>query len=277
MEEKTEIKVVEPKQNELNMKIFNELRTVPKKAQKLITGGRLSGMTDIKPMWRIEKLTETFGICGIGWKTKTISKQIIDGANGEKVAIVDIELYIKVDGNWSEPIEGSGGSSFVTKEKNGLYTSDECFKMAYTDALSVCCKALGMGADVYWGDSKYDTRTEATLEEAQKYVLDFGKYNGRLLKEICEEDDRYINWLFEYEKTSDFIKQCITLLTGKVEISDAEEKEKLSLMADINTLVARKGGDFEKIREYYQVKSTADMTIDQLKDCKATLERKKDK
>jgi hypothetical protein len=47
---------------------------------------------------------------------------------------------------------------FVASEKSGLYTSDECFKMALTDALSVACKALGIGADVYWDrdPNKYD-------------------------------------------------------------------------------------------------------------------------
>ena len=84
-------------------------------------------MTDIKPMWRIEKLTELFGTVGFGWKTKIIDKQIIEGANGEKIATVDINLYVKIDGEWSEPIYGTGGSSFVAKEKSGLYTSDECF------------------------------------------------------------------------------------------------------------------------------------------------------
>ena len=59
---------------EENMKIFNSVKKVPQEAKKLITGGRLKGMTDIKPMWRIEKLTEMFGPCGIGWKTK-ISKK----------------------------------------------------------------------------------------------------------------------------------------------------------------------------------------------------------
>ena len=47
---------------------------------------------------------------------------------------------------------------FVAKEKSGMYTSDECFKMALTDAISVACKALGVGADVYWDKdkTKYD-------------------------------------------------------------------------------------------------------------------------
>lgn len=142
---------------EENMKIFNSVKKVPQEAKKLITGGRLKGMTDIKPMWRIEKLTEMFGPCGIGWKTKILNKEIIDVSNGEKIVTIDIHLFIKQNGEWSEPIEGIGGNKLIAKENNGLYNSDEAFKMAYTDALSVACKSLGMGAEVYWGDSKYTT------------------------------------------------------------------------------------------------------------------------
>jgi hypothetical protein len=101
-------------------------------------------------MWRLKTLTEQFGICGIGWKYEIAEKKLEQGSNGEIAAFVDINLYIKVDGEWSAAIPGTGGSSFVAKEKNGLYTSDECFKMALTDAISVSCKALGFGADVYW-------------------------------------------------------------------------------------------------------------------------------
>ena len=50
-----------------NLKIYNAVREVPKEAQKSIGGGRLKGMTDINPMWRIKTLTEQFGACGIGW------------------------------------------------------------------------------------------------------------------------------------------------------------------------------------------------------------------
>lgn len=41
--------------------------------------------------------------------------------------------------------------------KGSPETSDECYKMAYTDAISVAAKALGIGADVYWaaGRTKY--------------------------------------------------------------------------------------------------------------------------
>jgi hypothetical protein len=105
-------------------------------------------------MWRIMMLTKIYGPAGIGWKTVIKEKRIEQGEGVEKKAFVDIDLYVKVDGKWSEAIPGTGGSAFVENNKSGPYTSDECFKMAYTDALSVACKALGMGADVYWSSDK---------------------------------------------------------------------------------------------------------------------------
>ncbi len=140
-----------------NLKYYNMGRQVPQEAKKTIGGGRLKGMTDINPMWRIKKLTEMFGPCGIGWKYE-IEKEWIEKNGDEQAAFIKINLYIKDDNKWSDAIPGIGGSMFVTKEKNGLYTSDECFKMALTDALSVSCKALGIAADVYFDKdkSKYD-------------------------------------------------------------------------------------------------------------------------
>ena len=145
-----------------NLELYEKVRVVPDNAKKPISGGRLNGMTDINPMWRIKTLTEQFGICGIGWKTEVVRTWLDNGANSEISANVEIKLYVKVDGQWSEGIPGVGGSMFVSKEKGGLYTDDECYKKAYTDALSVACKALGIGADVYFAkdSTKYDSKGE---------------------------------------------------------------------------------------------------------------------
>lgn len=133
-----------------NMELYELGRSVPDEAKKPISAGRLKGFTDINPMWRIKRLTEMFGPCGIGWWYTIQDKRIETGANGEICAFVDIDLYYKWGNETSQPIAGTGGSSFISKEKNGLYTSDECFKMALTDAISVAAKAIGVGADVYY-------------------------------------------------------------------------------------------------------------------------------
>ena len=157
-----------------NMKIYEQVRAVPKEALKAINGGRLKGMSDINPMWRIKMLTEMFGICGIGWKIEIVDKRLERGSADEIVCFVDINIYIKSDGEWSAPIPGMGGSSFVTQERNGLYTSDECFKMAYTDAISVACKSLGFAADVYYANdrTKYSTPNEPEKEPKKEIKTD---------------------------------------------------------------------------------------------------------
>lgn len=141
------------------LKVYEQVRNVPDNAKKTIAGGRLKGMTDINPMWRIKTLTETFGMAGIGWYYAITNKEIIEGTEDTSIAIVDINLYVRdEEGNWSMPIQGTGGSSFKSYQAKSIYVNDECYKMALTDALSVACKALGIGADVYWQKdvTKYD-------------------------------------------------------------------------------------------------------------------------
>lgn len=152
-----------------NMQIYNASRTCPDNALKQIQAGRLKGKSDINPMWRIKQLTEQFGACGVGWYYEIDRQWTEQGANGELAAFCNISLYIKVDGEWSKPIKGTGGSMLVANERNGAYTSDECYKMALTDAISVSCKALGFAADVYWSAdrTKYDQPREQPQNAAQ--------------------------------------------------------------------------------------------------------------
>lgn len=178
-----------------NLELYNKVREVPAEAKKNIGGGRLKGMTDINPMWRIKTLTEQFGPVGFGWYYNILNKEIIQGANDEQVAIVDIEMFIKMDDVWSKPIAGTGGSAFVTKERNGLYTSDEAFKMALTDALSVSCKSLGIGADVYFEKDK--TKYNAPKQPSQLQIAVNNLYATVKAKAISSEEvsrmisDRY--------------------------------------------------------------------------------------
>ena len=177
-----------------NMNIYNAVSAVPDSAQKRISGGRLNGMTDINPMWRIRELTELFGPCGIGWKYKIVREWLETASTGEVGAFVDIELQYRItpDADWSEPIPGTGGSKFVAAEKgNNLRASDECYKMALTDAISVACKALGFGADIYWeaGRTKYNAAPpeqdeEYTCAQCGKTIRDGKKKDGSAWKAV---------------------------------------------------------------------------------------------
>lgn len=196
-----------------NLDLWQKFREVPETAKKPILGGRLKGMTDINPVFRLKTLTEQFGPVGQGWYYEILEKRIEEGGNGEKVAFVDINLYVKFGGEWSRPIVGTGGSSFVAKEKSGLYTSDECFKMALTDAISVACKALGVGADVYFEKdrSKYDvngqpekntTTTKATQKTDKATPAQLKKIYA-MANELKVDSDEMKNMMQSYfEKDS---------------------------------------------------------------------------
>lgn len=160
-----------------NMERYLRVCTPPKDALRPIAGGRLKGKTDINPQWRIEAMTEEYGQYGVGWYYEVTGREFKEGANGEVAAFVDVLLYVRYGQDWCPPIHGTGGSMFVTNEKNGIYTSDEALKMATTDALSVAMKFLGIGADVYRGfdmnESKYDRYKEPEAPQKEEEGLPY--------------------------------------------------------------------------------------------------------
>lgn len=154
-----------------NLEIYEKSRTVPKEAKKSIAGGKLKGKTDINPMWRIKKLTELFGPCGVGWYIEPVKEEIRELKSGEVAFLMDINLYVKIDGEWSKPIFGTGGSMLNQIERGNLVANDEGKKMAYTDAISVACKALGFAADVYFErdvSSKYNAQADENQQAVSK-------------------------------------------------------------------------------------------------------------
>ena len=157
-----------------NLRIWDLVKQPPPSVLKPIPAGRLKGFTDIHPQWRLKTLTEQFGPCGFGWKYTIDRKWLEPGAGDEVLAFVDISLYVKIDDVWSEAIPGHGSNKLTVKEKSGLHNNEEYFKMSLTDAISVACKALGIGADVYfgfWSGSQY-TRPYEPVTDVQEIAIE---------------------------------------------------------------------------------------------------------
>lgn len=153
-----------------NLEFWNKYKDVPSNALKPFDNGKFKG-TDINTMWRMKCLTETFGMCGIGWYYE-IKRLWTEQVESDTFAFAEIELYIKVDGEWSKGISGTGGNKLARATASGkVSTSDEAYKMAVTDAFGVACRNLGIGADVYWENDK------------TKYTENQEPLDDRLLKE----------------------------------------------------------------------------------------------
>ncbi len=150
-----------------NLAIYNQVRSVPEDALSTITGGPMKNKSNICPQWRIQRLTELFGPAGIGWKVEQVSRWTETTGQGEVAVFCEVNLYVRQDGEWSAPIFGQGGNMLMrssTEWVNGkavqtVHIDDEAYKKAYTDAISVACKALGFAADVYYAqdETKYGT------------------------------------------------------------------------------------------------------------------------
>ena len=166
-----------------NMNVWVAVSETPQEAKKPIKGGRLKGFTDINPVWRFRLLTEVFGPCGFGWKYVVTDRQLEKAENGEVKAFVSVDLYIKWDGEWSAPIPGQGGSSFVSNECGGTYVNDDCYKMALSDAIGTACKALGMSADVYFANGER-TKYTALAEPSVPYKPPVCEMCGKPIEDI---------------------------------------------------------------------------------------------
>jgi hypothetical protein len=119
----------------------------------------------------LQALTEQFGPAGIGWTFEITDRWTETGPHDQVGAFVNVLLFICVEGEWSRGIPGTGGSMLIAKENAGPYFSDEAYKMATTDAISVAAKALGVGSDVYMGvlshkESKYQRPAAANASDS---------------------------------------------------------------------------------------------------------------
>ena len=209
-----------------NMDIWEKVARPPKEALKTIKGGRLKGMTDISPQWRMQVLTEAFGPCGIGWNYE-IEKLWIEQCGEEVLAFASITLTVA----HHEGISGIGGSKMVVKESGGLYNNDEAYKMAVTDALSVAAKALGIGADIYmgrWDGSKYNDDDDGQSASA-KYLNEAElKKIDDLIKSLKVDEKKFIKFM-KAESTGNILKRdfgkALAALEAKRNRSEGEKKK----------------------------------------------------
>lgn len=106
-------------------------------------------------------------------------------------------------------------------------------------------------------------KKEPTKEEADTYKLTFGKFKGKTLKEVDAEKPDYIDWLLGNAKDEYMIK-LIALATGRKILSEEEQKEKLKKMTELSNLLTELDIDREDFYDGYEVRSSKDMTLEQL-------------
>lgn len=97
-------------------------------------------------------------------------------------------------------------------------------------------------------------------QDAEEYVINFGKYTGKKMKELPET---YLTWLFENTK-DETIKTCCDYLMEH--LTNDEAKERMELLNELNDIMLEKNVDRSKLYKHYKVSSDMELTTEQLKN-----------
>lgn len=104
-----------------------------------------------------------------------------------------------------------------------------------------------------------------TKEEAEKYVINFGKHKGKLLIDLIKDEDPYIDWLLGNSKDEGLLK-AIELLTGRTQKTEDEWDDRIELDKKLQEIIVNKGLDVEAICKYYKVARTTELNDEQVKE-----------
>lgn len=138
----------------------------------------------------------------------------------------------------------------------------------YGSSLTYCRRysllmALGLATEDDDGASLTEVK-EVTIEDANKWAFQFGKYNGQTMKEILDEDEQYVDWFIK-NKANDYDKKCYELLTGEVLPSEEQLQNRAYLSAQINKLLNEKKVLPNEVSEHFG-KTSNEMSDDDLKE-----------
>ena len=185
-----------------------------------------------------------------------------------------IMTYRFINGEWEE--KPKRGCKVVDATLQGIKNpaQEQGSALTYARRYSLLM-AFGLAAD----DDDAQSLTSnliKTKEDAEKMVVNFGKYNGKTLKEIKETNESYLEFILGYEKASESLKNACSML---VEQHEDISLELIKLKEKAERLIIEKNVDREEIINAYKkinpnIKELLDLSKAQLKQIIERLEKK---
>jgi len=149
-----------------NKALWDRVCVTDPAAVKPITGKQYSGNSP-KPYWIVERLTDEFGPCGIGWGFTIINERFERFSDTDSLHVAVVRLWYVQDGKRGELEQiGQTKASYVTS-KGSFMLDEDAPKKSVTDALVKCASYLGFAGDIFsgrWDDSKYVAEARAEWE-----------------------------------------------------------------------------------------------------------------
>lgn len=189
--------------------------------------------------------------------------------DGNNKAMLDVPYKYKV----KEYIDGRFTGNYVEKmvERATMFDINKTIMRCLVKNIAM----FGLGLYIYSGEDLPEGY-EMTKEEAEKVIVDFGKYKGKTLKEVKEENESYLEYIMTYEKANDSLKNaCSLLITPHEELTE----DIIKLREKIERLIIEKNVERETIINAYQkinpnIKEISDLSKAQLEQILKRLEEK---
>ena len=185
-----------------------------------------------------------------------------------------IMTYRFINGEWEE--KPKRGCKVVDATLQGIKNpaQEQGSALTYARRYSLLM-AFGLATD----DDDAQSLTSnliKTKEDAEKMVVNFGKYSGKTLKEIKETNESYLEFILGYEKASESLKNACSML---VEQHEDISLELIKLKEKAERLIIEKNVDREEIINAYKkvnpnIKELLDLSKAQLKQIIERLEKK---
>ena len=153
------------------------------------------------------------------------------------------------------------GSTFINKTSY----IENCETSAVGRALGMC--GLGIDTSVASAEEVQNAiqNQDPTEEEANQLTITFGKYKGKLLKDLINEDMNYVKWMLN-NKSNDYFKKCYELLTGEKLPTEEQQDERIKMIQQINELERELDVSHEDVLTRLNVDSLNQLTDIQLVD-----------
>lgn len=140
-----------------NKALWDRVCITDPKAVKPITGKQYKGNSP-NPYWIVERMTEEFGPCGIGWGFTILNERMERLTVDEVLHIAVVRLWYVLDGKRGELEQIGQTKAVYAKNAGGMMVDEDAPKKSVTDALVKCASYIGFAGDIFsgrWDDSKY--------------------------------------------------------------------------------------------------------------------------
>jgi hypothetical protein len=140
-----------------NKALWDRVCITDPKAVKPITGKQYKGNSP-KPYWIVERLTEEFGPCGIGWGFTILNERMERLTDSDVLHVAVVRLWYVMDGKRGELEQIGQTKAVYEKSAGGFMVDEDAPKKSVTDALVKCASYLGFAGDIFagrWDDSRY--------------------------------------------------------------------------------------------------------------------------